>query len=400
MNAQHGGPIGVPMASPTARTVQPMADMQAIRGPMAPTLLEPMHPNGMNGHAHAGMNGMLRPQMLTHDGMQPLPGVMPTTIPGQGPPVAPSQPQIMQYGYPSVGDMPLHINGGIPRDATSTALVQPVPYGSPMTAHQYSVAQPQPQISKRVKILLALALLMVVAAIATIAIIRGSSSSEAPKSAVAAKPETAQEAPEHARPGGSPHRRPEAGDDRAARDQNKLRQKNSTTRRTRRPERPEAKLSVEEAADDRRADAGREDGSARRAEQQQQPKSPKKKAEQKPEQKPEQKRNRGRRPRGRRETREPRTPVASSSRTTKRPDPSDVKGAHRPHRGKKSTCAKTMRAAVSRSPTPTLASCARCGGLEQAEGVQRRMGRRRSVGRVRSLAKAEPDRTPEYKPTR
>lgn len=183
----HGGPIGVPMASPTAPTVQPMQGMSAMRGPMAPTMIEaaPPHMNGhmhghMNGHAHAGMNGLLRPQVLTHEG-HPLPGVMPTTIPGQGPPVAPSQPQVLPYSYPNLGDMQqLQINGLVPRDATSTALVQPVPYGA-MQAHAYSVAQPQPGITKKVKILLALALVMVIAAIATIAIIRGSSSSAAPK---------------------------------------------------------------------------------------------------------------------------------------------------------------------------------------------------------------------------
>jgi hypothetical protein len=161
--SMHGGPLGVPMASPTAPTVQPMQHMQA-----------------------------LRPQMLGDmQGMQPMPGMMPTTIPGQGPPMAPSQPQVPAFSYPNVGDMNaqighLHIPNGTPRDATSTALVQPTPYGmAGMHPAAYGgLAQPRPQLfTKRVKLLIGGALLMVLAAIATIAIIKGSSSSK--KSAVA-----------------------------------------------------------------------------------------------------------------------------------------------------------------------------------------------------------------------
>jgi hypothetical protein len=152
-----GGPIGVPMASPTAPTVQPMQGMQAVRPQM---LGDPMQ------------------------GMQPLPGVMPTTIPGQGPPVPPSQPQVPAFSYPNVGDIRPQLGqlqilpNGTPRDATSTALVQPTPYGMPpgMTPATYGLAQPQPQLfTKKVKLLIGGALLMVLAAIATIAIIKGSS---------------------------------------------------------------------------------------------------------------------------------------------------------------------------------------------------------------------------------
>ncbi|MDQ3338574.1 MAG: FHA domain-containing protein [Myxococcota bacterium] len=180
INQMMGGPLGVPMASPTAPTVQPMAGMLAMRPHMGPP---PPH----QAPTMLDANGMLRPQMLhnnAHEGMPPMQNVMPTTIPGQGPPVAPSQPQL-PYGYPNVGDMKpqLQINGHIPRDATSTALVQPVPYGmQPMMPQMYGapVAQPQPGISKKIQLLLGGALLMVLAAIATIAIIRGSSSSKKP----------------------------------------------------------------------------------------------------------------------------------------------------------------------------------------------------------------------------
>jgi hypothetical protein len=195
INQMMGGPIGVPMASPTAPTVQPMAGMQAMR----PMIGHPPPPHQAPTMLDA--NGMLRPQMLhnnAHEGMPPMQNVMPTTIPGQGPPVAPSQPQL-PYGYPNVGDMKpqLQINGHIPRDATSTALVQPVPYGmQPMMPQMYgsAVAQPQPGISKKIKLLLGGALLMVLAAIATIAIIRGSSSSKKPDPKGSEKAPTAQPA--------------------------------------------------------------------------------------------------------------------------------------------------------------------------------------------------------------
>ena len=164
-----GGPIGVPMAAPNAPTVSPLSQMPAMRPPLGqpPAIL--------------GENGVVRPQMMhaAHEGMAPLPGVMPTTIPGQGPPVAPSQPQL-PYGYPNVGDMQpqlahLQINGSTPRDATSTALVQPTSYGGHAHAAAFSVAQPDRRVARKVKLALGAALLMVLAAIATIAIIKSGS---------------------------------------------------------------------------------------------------------------------------------------------------------------------------------------------------------------------------------
>jgi hypothetical protein len=109
---------------------------------------------------------------------------MPTTIPGQG--VALPGPQF-QFGYPNGNDLqqqharsgqaPMLIVGGAPvRDATSTALVQPTPYGTPMMPMM--VAQPvyaPPQLSRRTKLVMAGAGLTLFVMIATIAIIKGSS---------------------------------------------------------------------------------------------------------------------------------------------------------------------------------------------------------------------------------
>ncbi len=120
------------------------------------------------------------------DGMQ---NVMPTTIPGQGPPVHPSQPQLQAYAYPSASEQHakmLVITNQPGRDATSTALVQPTPYGNgmqPMMVPQQQ-AYVSPQISRRTKLLLGGAGLSLLAAIATIAIIKGASGSEKSDNAV------------------------------------------------------------------------------------------------------------------------------------------------------------------------------------------------------------------------
>ncbi len=114
------------------------------------------------------------PTMLGDSMGMPLPNVMPTTIPGQGPPLAPSQlPPQYHNGYPSSNAQMLVVGGHIPRDATSTALVPPTPYnGMPVLAAQPTYAQPQ--ISRRTKLILAGAGLTLFAAIATVAIIKGS----------------------------------------------------------------------------------------------------------------------------------------------------------------------------------------------------------------------------------
>jgi hypothetical protein len=101
---------------------------------------------------------------------------LPTTLPGQGMPPAPAMP----YSYPSIADMHKHgqmlvVGNGAARDATSTALVQPTPFGGVPAAAvpAYTV----PTVSRRTKLLLAGAALTLLAAIATIAIMKSSESS-------------------------------------------------------------------------------------------------------------------------------------------------------------------------------------------------------------------------------
>ena len=119
------------------------------------------------------------PTMLGDSMGMPMPNTLPTTIPGQGRPLAPSQlPPQQPYngGYPSAGNhaQMLVVGNHIPRDATSTALVPPTPYnGMPVLAPQPVYAPPQ--ISRRTKMILAGAGLTLFAAIATVAIIKGSS---------------------------------------------------------------------------------------------------------------------------------------------------------------------------------------------------------------------------------
>jgi pSer/pThr/pTyr-binding forkhead associated (FHA) protein len=151
------------------------------------------HREAANPYAHHGAQpmpalqraamGSNQPTLLggNHmpDGMQ---NVMPSTIPGQGPPMQPSQP--MPFAYPSVND---HAHAQMMvssnqqrRDATSTALVPATPYnGIPAMMSPPLNAYVSPQISRRTKLMLAGAGLSLLAAIATVAIIKGSSSSAA-----------------------------------------------------------------------------------------------------------------------------------------------------------------------------------------------------------------------------
>jgi outer membrane biosynthesis protein TonB len=124
--------------------------------------------------------GAQAPTMLAGDPMSARPSGLPTTIPGQGPPAPPSHPNLL-YGYPSVADVHkqgqmLVVGNGPPRDATSTALVQPTPFGMmPVVAAPTYVP---PTISRKTKLLLAGAGLTLLAAIATIAIMKGSGSKD------------------------------------------------------------------------------------------------------------------------------------------------------------------------------------------------------------------------------
>ncbi len=150
----------VPRLSPSA-----MSYPQAI--PSAATTIPSLQQN--QGRP---LNG---PTMLGDSMSMPLPNVMPMTIPGQGPPVAPSQLPA-HYGYPQQSSQgPVIVAGTqMPRDATSTALVPPTPYnGVPLLVPQpaYAVLQ----LARRTKMILAGAGLTLFAAIATVAIIKGAS---------------------------------------------------------------------------------------------------------------------------------------------------------------------------------------------------------------------------------
>jgi hypothetical protein len=130
--------------------------------------------------------GPMQPTLL---GDMPMPNVMPTTIPGQGPLMTPSQPSHMMpgYGYPHLADMPpqsaasamhaqmLVIASANGRDAPPTALVPPTPYNG-IPIHQPNVYVP-PQLSRRTKMVIGAVALTLFAAVATVAIIKGASKS-------------------------------------------------------------------------------------------------------------------------------------------------------------------------------------------------------------------------------
>ena len=151
-------------------SMNPMGSMGSM-GPMGP-----MGPQSSMGPQPS--MGPQAPTMLAADAMGARPTGLPTTIPGQGPP-PPMHPQL-PYSYPSVADIQKHahmlvVGNGAPRDATSTALVQPTPFGVVPTVSSTPVIAP-PAISRKTKLLLGGAALTLLAAIATIAIMKGTES--------------------------------------------------------------------------------------------------------------------------------------------------------------------------------------------------------------------------------
>ena len=155
-----------------------MAGRAPVATPQAPTLL--------------GHDSMQRPQVLLAPQPLPTPQHMPlqTTIPG-GHNAPPSIPPIqgMPFGYPVLGmDRPsapghaqmlviaaAHAQG---RDAPTTAHVSPVPYSAVMMPQSHAYASSSPQLSRKMKMVLGGAALALVAAVATVAIIKGASKSE------------------------------------------------------------------------------------------------------------------------------------------------------------------------------------------------------------------------------
>ncbi len=147
---------------------------------------------GVYGSQPVPAIGANRPTMLANgeQHMHGLAGMMPTTIPGQGPPMQPSNPQIhaLPFTYPNMAEHAQHassqhakmlvVGAQVPRDATATAHVPPTPYNGLPVLQPYVA----PTLSRRTKLLLGGAGLSVLAAIATIAIIKGASSGEMPES--------------------------------------------------------------------------------------------------------------------------------------------------------------------------------------------------------------------------
>ncbi|MEO8705043.1 MAG: FHA domain-containing protein, partial [Kofleriaceae bacterium] len=157
-------------------TISPHQGMQAMPMPMPSSAyhgMAPLHPASrpmpiLNAH---------QPTMLAVEAQQmPIANVMPTTIPGQGPPMHPSHPHIQQmpFTYPNVADHAQHakllvVQTG-PNGRDSTAHVPPTPFGMHAMQPQPYAAPP---ISRRTKLLLGGAGLALLAAIATAAIIKG-----------------------------------------------------------------------------------------------------------------------------------------------------------------------------------------------------------------------------------
>ncbi|MBA3455221.1 MAG: FHA domain-containing protein [Deltaproteobacteria bacterium] len=144
-----------PMGGPLPATTLPMPQQQSTR-PMAPNT----------------------PTMLGDAMGIPLPGSLPPTLPGQG-----GQPQMFN-AYSNGGPQQnmaqmLVVNGAPGRDAPSTTLVPPTPYGGmPVMVPQGYNA---PAIPRRTKLILGGAGLALFAAIATVAIIKGAGGGKAPK---------------------------------------------------------------------------------------------------------------------------------------------------------------------------------------------------------------------------
>jgi len=173
-------PAPLPRPKPSSSSMYPRGSQNPIPAQMQAPLHQPAPamlgapPNRMSPLPGIGAQ---HPTMLAPE-HQALANVMPTTIPGQGPLVHPSQPNLhsLPFTYPNVNEHAQHAQMLVvgsqmpPRDPTSTAHVSPAPYNQVMQAY---VATPNPTLSRRAKLLLAGAGLTVLAAIATIAIIKG-----------------------------------------------------------------------------------------------------------------------------------------------------------------------------------------------------------------------------------
>lgn len=173
-----------------APTIGPHQAMPALAPSPAPATTLPM-PQMAN-------RPPLQPSALLDPALGPI--ALPTTLPGQGPPLQPAHPARLPFSYPGSSERPkLQPRGSRSmivastqpnRDATSTAQVQPMSYANGQPAIvPASPYMPVPSISRRVKMVLGAVGLALFAAIATIAIIKGATgAAEPPKPTVEPAP--------------------------------------------------------------------------------------------------------------------------------------------------------------------------------------------------------------------
>jgi hypothetical protein len=182
-----------PPPSPAGTLAPTLAPSHGVASPIPPPLPSPTL-------AIPQMAG--RPPLQPASLLEPPASAIGTTLPGQAPFMLPApqpHPPRLPFSYPSAqgasrssasSGPPAHmIVAALPRDATSTALVQPMRY--PASRRLMIPPQPDaviPPLSQRTKLVLGGASLAVFSAIATIAIIKGATgAAPAPRPGTAAK---------------------------------------------------------------------------------------------------------------------------------------------------------------------------------------------------------------------
>jgi hypothetical protein len=197
-------PVGYALdrPGPQSGSQPPPGAPPSILASLAPTM-SPVHgmqppPASLPLPQMANRPQMPRPALLDlQNGLQngPQNHAMPATLPGQGAPMQPAHPARLPFAYPSAAELPhqhapvgghgqpMVVASGQPgRDATSTALVQPMSYsnGPPAVIVPQPVYSPPPQMSRRMKLVLGGAGLALFAAVTTIAVVSGSSGEPVP----------------------------------------------------------------------------------------------------------------------------------------------------------------------------------------------------------------------------
>jgi len=189
-------PVGYALErpGPTAQLVSPAVGPSSSAAALAPTSA-PMH--GMAALAPQPTQQQSKPLLVGRSPLQPATlleppnGPLATTLPGQGPLLLP-QPNghapRLPFSYPISPELPRQqapassrphlVAAALPRDATSTALVQPMTYATGQPAMLAPVhGSDVPPLSRRAKMVLGGAALALFSAIATIAIIKGATGS-------------------------------------------------------------------------------------------------------------------------------------------------------------------------------------------------------------------------------